>query len=94
MSNYSIIDTVISAWATKHSLTVYTEYQGEEVRSIDVVSPQGRKYQIWIDAPNGNSLAVHAWDYKKRRKDWNASIAQLAQTLEEALQVVKAWMAS
>jgi len=89
--SYLLIDSIISKWAAKHSFTVYRQYQDEEVRSVDVVSPNGQKYQIWIDPPEG-TVAVHAWDYKKRRRDWKGSIDQLFQNLEEASQTVKSWM--
>jgi len=90
--SYTTIDPVISAWAARHNLTVYTQYQDAEVRSVDVISSKGRKYQIWIDPPKGTTVSVHAWDYKRQRRDWNRSSDQLAQTLEEAIQTVKSWM--
>jgi hypothetical protein len=85
MIDYSTIDEVIPSWATKHRLTLYTQYQDQEVRSVDVVSPKGRKFQIWIDPPSGGGVAVHAWDYKKQRRDWKGTTSHLAQYLEEAL---------
>jgi len=91
--SYAAIDPLISKWASTHSLTIYTQYQGEEVRSVDLISPQGRKYQIWIDLPEGRKVAIHAWDYKKSRRDWNGSVDQVTKNLEEAIQTVKSWMA-
>jgi hypothetical protein len=90
--NYAMIDPIISKWAAKQCLTLYTQYQGEEVRSVDVVSRCGRKYQIWIDPPRGREVSIHAWDYKKHRRDWSGPIEQLSQSLEEAIQTVKSWM--
>jgi hypothetical protein len=92
MIDYSTIDGVISSWVTKHRLILYTLYQDQEVRSVDVVSPKGRKFQIWIDPPNGDNVAVHAWDYKKRRRDWKGAGGNLSRYLEQALQTVTAWM--
>jgi hypothetical protein len=56
--SYAAIDPVISTWASRHSLTVYTQYKGGEVRSVDVVSSKGRKYQIWIDLPKQKGRGV------------------------------------
>jgi len=92
MIDYSTIDVVISSWATKHRLTVYTQYHDQEVRSVDVVNSKGRKFQIWVDPPSGDSVAVHAWDYKKQRRDWKGVASHLAQFLEEAWQTVTTWM--
>lgn len=92
MIDYSTIDVVISIWAAKHKLTVYTQYQDQEVRSVDVVSLKGRKFQIWVDPPSGDSVAVHAWDYKRQRRDWKGAASHLSQYLEEALRTVMTWM--
>jgi hypothetical protein len=80
--SYQEIDPVISVWARKYNLTIYRQYQGEEVRSVDLVSPNGKKYQVWIDLPNGKEVDIHAWNYKRQRRDWNVPIVQLAQALE------------
>lgn len=71
---------------------VYKQYRDEEVRSISIISPAGKKYQIWIDPPEGETVNIHAWDYKKQRKNWNGTVEKLAENLEEAAQTVKAWM--
>lgn len=90
--NYAAIDPIISAWAAKHSFTIYKQYRDEEVRSVNIVSPTGRKYQIWIDPPKGETVSIHAWDYKKQRQDWDGTIEQLSQNLEEASKIVCSWM--
>lgn len=90
--SYTAIDPVVSAWVSKHGLFLYTQHQGEEIRSVDVVSPKGQKCQIWIDVPNGRRVNVHAWDYKKRRRDWNAPVERIDKCLHEALETVRSWM--
>ena len=92
--SYALIDTVIDAWSVKDVFTVHTQYQDTEVRSVDVVSPKGRKFQIWIDKPTGSTVAVHAWDYKNNRRDWSGPIGQLAEYLEEATRTVRNWTTS
>jgi hypothetical protein len=71
---------------------VYKEYRDEEVRSISIVSPAGKKYQIWIDPPKGETVTIHAWDYKKQRKDWDSTFEEFANNLEKAAQTVRSWM--
>jgi len=90
---YQKIDPIIQDWADKHKLRVYTSYQDYEVRSVDVVDQKGRKYQIWIDSPDqfGN-VGVHAWDYKRRRKDYMVSTNDLRGCLEEAYNTVLLWI--
>ncbi len=90
--SYSEIDPVITAWAQRNSLHVYTQYQESEVRSIDIVSKIGERFQLWIDRPFSGLVDIHAWDYRKTKKDWQTPIDKLNDALEEALQTVESWM--
>lgn len=38
------------------------------------------------------TVMVHVWDYKKRRKDGEISIANLSDCLENALMTVSSWI--
>lgn len=91
--SYQNIDLIIRDWADKHKLTLYTSYRDHEVRSVDVVDQRGRKYQIWIDPPDqkGN-VEVHAWDYRRKRKDYAVSINNLSSCLDDAYDVVLHWI--
>jgi hypothetical protein len=93
--SYQKIDLTIRDWSDKYKLSVYTSYKDYEVRSVDVVDQKGRKYQIWIDPPDqrGN-VEVHAWDYRRRRKDYIVSANDLRSCLEEAYNVVSLWIRS
>jgi hypothetical protein len=90
--SYQKIDPIISEWAKSYNLTVYRQHQGEDIRSVDVISSIGKKYQVWVDLPVDKKVAIHAWDYKNQRRDWNVPVEQLEQALNEAVQTVKQWM--
>ncbi|MCI0661811.1 MAG: hypothetical protein L0220_12120 [Acidobacteria bacterium] len=89
---FSAIDPIIKAWIERHELFLYTEYKEAEVRSVVVVSNDARMFQIWIDPPTVDRVSVHAWDYKKRRRDWETNLAELNESLEAAIKVVRSWM--
>jgi len=89
--SYSTIDAVIKKWASDNKQVVLSQYKDCEVRSFEVFDDKGRKFQIWIDRPEGGFVDVHAWDYKKRRKDWRAPIGDLYSTLDEAFATVFQW---
>lgn len=89
--SYESIDKVIKSWASKHRLSLYTEYKDSEVRSVDVVDHSGKKFQIWIDKPSDETVGVHAWDYKRRRRDWEPAVAELGEALEQAIAQVDEW---
>ena len=59
----------------------------------DVVDELGNKYQIWIDEPKSDgSVEVHAWDYKKKRKDFMTTTLDLMSALEAAYLQVSSWI--
>lgn len=90
--SYELVDPIILKWAQKHTLHIYTQYKDEEVRSVDVTSTRGERFQIWIDPPVDTQVNVHAWDYKKIKKGWVGEISELESGLEEIYQTVKSWM--
>lgn len=91
--SYDQIDNTINAWASEHNLNIFTSYQGFDVRSTDVVDKSGNKYQIWIDEPEtGGLVEVHAWDYKKRQKDFVTTTLSLSSALETAYLQVSTWI--
>jgi hypothetical protein len=82
--NYASIDSTIRNFARKHSLLISTVYKDAEVRSIEMVNSSGKRCQIWIDPPNsGGGVGVHAWDYKKMRKDNIVPASVLSECLED-----------
>jgi len=90
--NYHILDSILNRWAKKHSLHVYTIYKGEAVRSIEVVSPAGKRFQIWIDDPSSNGKTeIHAWDYRKRRCSFDTDLSSFESYLERAYSEVRRW---
>lgn len=92
--SYESIDPVIAAWATEHALHLYTTYRDEEVRSVDLVGSNGRKCQLWIDAPDqSGNVQVHVWDYKKRRENYTAMTGDLRRSLEQAYVTATKWLA-
>ncbi|HAB37558.1 MAG TPA: hypothetical protein DCE52_06100 [Rhodobacteraceae bacterium] len=90
--SYSIVDPILEAWADSHSLHIHTQYQDAEVRSIDIVSPQGKRFQLWIDEPSrSGDISVHIWDMKKRRQDYVATKSSFKDKLEAAYQQAQSW---
>jgi len=90
--NYSIVDSVLNEWASKRGLRVQTKYQDVEVRSIDIISPCGKRFQLWIDEPNSaGDTEVHIWDMKKKRMDFSTFDIPFKDALEFAYQQANEW---
>jgi len=85
------VDPLIRAWSRERRLPLYTQHQDSEVRTFLLVGPSGKKAQIWIEVIGG--IAVHAWDYKKRRWMSQATEESLSNKLDEALACAQSWIA-
>jgi len=63
--DYSKVDKSFREWAKGLKLSIQSEYQGEEVRSVDIFDNQNKKWQLWLVPVNENDQCViHYWDYK------------------------------
>lgn len=88
---YALIDSAINEWVSKNRLHLYTSYREEEVRSVEIVSERGDRFQIWIDPPKAEIVGVHVWDYKRRRVDLEGNLTTLPATLDVAHETVMRW---
>jgi hypothetical protein len=92
LADYSEIDSTLNAWALRHGLHIYTTYKDYDVRSVDVTGGSGKRYQIWIDAPDSEKqIGIHAWDYEKHTAEIPSGITQLANHLEDVYGIVQSW---
>lgn len=97
VATYDLIDPELHGWAAKHGLHIFTKYQDEEVRSVNVVGSSGKKCQIWIDQPDkAGTFVVNIWNYKKKRakriKQLQASKTDIRDKLEEAYDTAQQWL--
>ena len=104
---YKDIDSILFPWAKKHSFHVFTECKDEEVRSMILVDCWGDQYGIYSipDWENGNETVAVGADLDKRgskkhtfyreRKQFHfrksVELKNLENTLEEALELTRAW---
>jgi hypothetical protein len=87
-----MLDPTLTRWADRHGLRIYTSHKDEDVRSIDIVSPKAERFQIWLDPPERSGrTTVHAWDYRRRRASFNATVYDLEAQLERAYSQVTSW---
>jgi hypothetical protein len=87
--NFAQIDLVLCTWASKNQVSFATHYRDVEVRSIELVGPNGRA-QVWVEV--NELVTVHVWDYLKRRQSFEADDANLAARLDAALMTARSWV--
>jgi hypothetical protein len=90
MTDFESIDPLIRRWSADNAIPLFTEYRGESVRSFDIVGPSARRCQIWIES--AEPLAVHVWDYGKRRERLEADFDTVRQRLDDALEIARSWV--
>ena len=82
---YKYIDEVLVPWAKNRNLHIQMKYKDEDVRSIDKVNPDGKRYQIWIESfDTKDQVEVNVWDYKNKHEAFITSLADLEECLEKA----------
>jgi len=86
--NFSRIDPVIRAWASRNQLPLSTKDKNSEVRSFELAVRIARA-QIWVEVNGGAN--VYVWDYRKRKQSFAAEAGTLAAALDQALQVARDW---
>lgn len=90
--SYFKIDPILNKWAQDNTLHIYTSHQSYEVRSIDIVSPSGKRFQLWIDEPDENeNILIHIWDLKMKQKDYQCDLNNLFNKLNEAYKDLTNW---
>lgn len=90
--SYATIDEALSGWARENQLHLYTHYRDVEVRSVEIVSRHGDRFQIWVDSPQDDTVWVRAWDYKRRRMNLESTTANLRIALDATHKAVRTWM--
>lgn len=98
MADDAEIDFEIRNWATKHSLTLFTEFDGRESRFAYVSSSGFECFQIAIENPIDGLVAVHAECIEGRRGlepryGCLVATAELGAALEKIFRIVLEWMA-
>lgn len=93
IASYALVDPAIREWCKRHSLILCTDYKDNDVRSVDVVGPGGRKCQVWIDPPEHGAVTVHIWPYGPPHERLTTSIEDVSKALEQAYELASSLVA-
>lgn len=93
---YTLIDPVITAWADRHALKLFSEFGGEQRRFSYVSGGPQECFQISIEPPEEGEVSVSAWsmetiDDAELQESWRVTVDELATTLDLALAKIGAW---
>lgn len=86
--SFSAVDPTLKDWASRNRMPLSTRYQDADVRSFELVGPDGRA-QIWVEV--NMDITVHVGDYRKRKRVFPVDRSTLADGLDDALRVAKGW---
>ena len=88
---FKIIDDQLNLWAKPKKLHIYTQYKDVEVRSIDIVTPKGNKYQLWLEICPKHIIEVCVWDYGKLSARYKTTYDIFTETLDIARDMISFW---
>jgi len=76
--DFSKVDQSFSQWANQAELVVHTEYQGDEVRSTNIIDANGQKWQVWlVPVDSTEQCVIHYWNYKDISRHLKVSVSML-----------------
>jgi len=97
MSQFTEIDPILSQWAVRHALRWYSEYQDTEVRTLYLNPDKRNRVQIAVDVLDNGRTTVRLGQNRKglsrlsRIETYEVAISELADTLDNALQIATNW---
>ena len=78
------IEQTFSHWANSVGLTIQAEYQGEEVRSTEIIDGSNQKWQLWLVPVNeSDECVIHYWNYNDISRHVNVDNSDLLTKLTE-----------
>jgi hypothetical protein len=91
--NYARYDPIVEAWSHRVGLPLLTQYQDDEVRAFEVVTPSGARRQIWLEVLNEGTddVLVHVWDFRDRRETLAGDATTLETRLDQGLNLARGW---
>jgi len=87
------LDDQLGFFCKKNGLHVSSRYQGEEMRSVELVDDQGAGYQIWLETLDG-AWIVKAWDRKSFTFSCIVENEEFGLALENTYKEVMSWILS
>lgn len=100
MSQYAVIDPILSCWAEENSITWYTEHYDAEVRTFYLNPNRRDRVQVAVDAPKDGHTTIRIGQNQRglsrfnRVKNITSSVAGLSEALDNALRTASEWAAS
>ncbi|WP_422080338.1 hypothetical protein [Ulvibacterium sp.] len=85
------IDSVINDWANTKNLPLLKEYQGQEVRSLNLNTKKGNQYQIWVEVESKNIVKISAWNYHKLKVQFTVTNDWITKALDKSFEIVMLW---
>ena len=101
---HSDLDSILSPWAARHRLHLYTDCKGEEVRIVPIVDDAGDTYHIYARPDKNAQVAIgadlitragrHAFFRERQRFHYLqlVPLSALASSLDAALEQVQSWI--
>lgn len=97
MTQYELIDPVLSEWGVVNGIHWYSEYQDAEVRTFYLNPNRRDRVQIAVDVPEGGKTTIRIGQNQRglprlnRIENIVATVSELFEALDRALQIAREW---
>lgn len=97
MTNYTLIDPILSQWAVENGVHWFTEYQDTEVRTFYLNENRRDRVQVAVDAPEGYRTVVRIGQNQRglprlnRTENLVTTTDELKSSLTKAFRIAKEW---
>jgi hypothetical protein len=99
VTQYELIDPILSKWAVENGVHWFTEYQDIEVRTFYLNENRRDRVQVAVDVPGAQRIVVRIGQNQRglarlnRTENFIATTEALAASLDKALKVAREWAA-
>jgi hypothetical protein len=94
--SYDAIDPQITAWADRHGVTLFREWDGAQARFCYTSSDAGECFQLVVREPQSGRVKIEAFSIETANDDefqqsWDVPVSNVDEGLETALTTVEDW---
>ena len=99
MTQYELIDPVLSQWADENEIRWYSEYQDTDVRTFYLNPNRRDRVQVAVDAPKDGKTTIRIGQNRRglprlnRVENITCSVPDLSNALDKALKLAEEWLA-
>lgn len=97
MTQYELIDSILSKWGVANGIHWYSEYQDTEIRKFGINMDRRDRVLVSVDVPEDGKATIRIGQNERGLSRLNrvenivSTISELSTSLDSALQIAREW---